>query len=129
MSSNQYFYILNNIIYFFIYFFTHTYFKKLQITILNLFYQIPPKSCYNWTAIFARASAPALTFLWQLFNFYWKFWFIWVPKIIINWCIISNWIVETLGFDDFAVEKMVRGILIFGFVFLLFLFKTYLDLN
>ena len=33
--SNSYFYILNNIIYFFTYFFTHTCFKKLQKTLNN----------------------------------------------------------------------------------------------
>ena len=41
-SSNNNFHILNNITHIFTYFFIHTYFKKLQITILKLLYQIPP---------------------------------------------------------------------------------------
>ena len=36
---NTHFQFLNNIIRIFIYFFTHTYFKKLQPTLLKLFYQ------------------------------------------------------------------------------------------
>ena len=40
-SSNNNFHILNNITYISIYFFIHTYFKKLQTTILKLLYQTP----------------------------------------------------------------------------------------
>ena len=36
------FHFLNNITYIFIHFFTYIYFKKLQTTLLKLFYQIPP---------------------------------------------------------------------------------------
>ena len=43
MSSNSYFYILNNITHFF----TYTYFKKLQTTILKLLYQAPPKCSFR----------------------------------------------------------------------------------
>ena len=41
--SNSHFHISNNIIHIFTHFFTHTYFKKLQTTILKLLYQTPPE--------------------------------------------------------------------------------------
>ena len=41
LSSNNNFHILNNITYISTHFFTYTYFKKLQTTILKLFYQTP----------------------------------------------------------------------------------------
>ena len=43
LCSNLHFQILKNIIHIFTHFFTHTYFKKLQTTILKLLYQTPPK--------------------------------------------------------------------------------------
>ena len=43
VSSKSYFHILNNITCIFTYIFTHIYFKKLQTTILKLFYQTLPK--------------------------------------------------------------------------------------
>ena len=42
VSSNSHFHILNNITHISTHFFTHTYFKKLQTTILKLLYQTPP---------------------------------------------------------------------------------------
>ena len=41
---NNMFQFLNNIIRIFIHFFTHTYFKKIQTTLLEQRYQMAPKS-------------------------------------------------------------------------------------